>query len=321
MSINTALRHQLPPDFLNRLATIMPDEAYSQCLEAFNQDGTTVFRINTLKVEEQPLVDYLKNQGFSLYVPPWNEGAFVIPDNQRRQLLNTEAFKAGHIYLQHLSHQLSPMLLAPEPGEEVLDLAAAPGTQAIQMAAMMQNQGRITAVEIVKSRFFKLKENINQYGAFIVRPSFKDGGKIWKYCRNRFDRVLLNAPSTSESAFKTFIPDTYKHWSVNKTADMQAKQRRLLFSAIQCLKPGGTLIYSTATFSPDENELVVNRILEKFSDTISIESVDLPLENQLHGLTHWQGCDLNPELKKTIRIIPNECMDGHFICKIKKNIC
>ncbi len=99
---------------------------------------------------------------------------------------------------------------------------------------------------------------------------------------------------------------------------MSREEQRLIYSPVQSLKPGGILGYSACAYAPEGNELIVQRALKQFPDTLSIEPVDLPLIDLQEGLTEWDGKELHPELKKAARILPDGLMEGFFICKLRK---
>jgi NOL1/NOP2/sun family putative RNA methylase len=310
--------HELPPAFAQRLQHIVPASRLAACWASFAQTPATVFRVNTLRDTVEATATELKAQGFSLEALAWKKDAFRVADAQRRALTETTAFADGRIYIQNPSSMIPPLVLDPQPGEEVLDLAAAPGGKTLQIAAMMDNTGRIGAVEAVRGRFFRLRDNIARAGAENVQTYLKDGAGVWRQCPERFDRVLLDAPCTGEGLFQVSDENSFAYWSEKKIGEMARKQRRLLQSAILCLRPGGTLVYSTCTFAPEENEAVLNRALKKFAGALEVEEIELQLECMEPGLTSWQGKDFEPGLQKSRRIIPDGIMEGFFLCKLRK---
>lgn len=318
MSTANVIKSVPPRAFLERLELILPKPEFSQCLDSFNQKQDFSLRVNTLKTTPLELENELRDQGVIIAPVRWQKNAFHFPQNQYYKLTTHPLYKSGHFFIQNLSSQLITSILNPQPGENVLDIAAAPGGKSLQMACMMKNRGKIDAIEIVKSKFFSLKSTVYNHKANIVKPYFKDGGKIWKYCRGRFDKVMVDVPCTQEGSIKLYKPESYRHWSLEKIQEIQAKQRRLLFSGIQCLKPGGTLVYSTCSFSPEENEMIINRILEKFHENIFIDDITLPISNYTQGLTEWQGVTMDKSISKTRRIIPTHLVNACFVCKIKK---
>jgi 16S rRNA C967 or C1407 C5-methylase (RsmB/RsmF family) len=241
-----------------------------------------------------------------------------VPGSQRRALTETPACREGRLYIQNPSSMVPVLVLEPQRGEQILDLAAAPGGKTLQLAALVGDQGRVAAVESVRDRFFRLRANLSAGGADRVQTYLKDGAQVWRACPERFDRVLLDAPCSSEGRFTTADPGSYARWSERKIAEMSRKQKRLLFSAVQCLKPGGTLVYSTCTFAPEENELVAAMALVRFAGRLGVEPVRLPFANVQEGLAEWRGKALPPELAGAVRILPDGVMEGFFLCRLRK---
>ena len=241
-----------------------------------------------------------------------------MPNEQRRELSESEACLRGEIYLQNLSSMIPPLVLNPQSGERILDLAAAPGGKALQMAGMMANRGKISAVESVRGRFFRLRANLENHGAILVQTYLKDGIKVWRSCPEQFDRVLLDAACSAEGRFNVNEPSSYGYWSTKKIREMQRKQKRLLFSAVQCLKPGGTLVYSTCTFAPEENEVVVDSVLKRFGEALCLEELGKPPVAVQEGLICWRNRGLHPDLQRAWRILPDGIMEGFFACRLRK---
>jgi NOL1/NOP2/sun family putative RNA methylase len=311
-------QNALPTLFRQRLESILPPDRFDPCWQTFHRPPATVFRVNLLKTDAESLIPELHTAGLTPTPLPWNPDAFAIPDAQRRCLTETDACRQGRLYIQNPSSMVPPLVLDPAPDEWILDLTAAPGSKTLQLAAIMGNRGKISAVELVRSRFFRLRDNLALGGATNVQTYLKDGTRVWRNCPEQFDRVLLDAPCSSEGRFYTEDPKSFAYWSKKKIAEMSRKQKRLFYSAVQSLKPGGILVYSTCTFAPEENERIVQRALEQFPDALRIEPIDLPLIDFQEGLVEWDGKDLHPELKKAARILPDDLMEGFFICKLRK---
>jgi 16S rRNA (cytosine1407-C5)-methyltransferase len=200
----------------------------------------------------------------------------------------------------------------------VLDLCAAPGSKTLQTACIMGDRGRIAAVEKIKGRFFKLKANLNQHNVQSVHTYLTDGARVWRKTPERFDRVLLDAPCSSESRIKAFDPQSYEHWRPGKIKEMARKQKALMHSAINCLKPGGTLVYSTCSFAPEENEAIVDFALRRFGDAIHVVPVELPVNRSQPGLLNWKNKAFDAQVKNAMRILPDGLMEGFFICRLEK---
>jgi len=309
---------RLPEAFVERLARIVPEDRWDQCLSSFACEKPTAFRVNTLRAAVDEVKDELAQAGFSPAPVDWLPGAFTIEPGERRRLTETAAVAEGRIYLQGLSSMLAPVVLAPQPGERVLDLAAAPGGKTLQMAAMMQNQGEIAAVEVIRSRMYKLQANLRRHGATIVRTFLTDGRTVGRKTPERFDRVLVDAPCSGEARFDPRDPATWRNWGPRKIRESARKQKGLLRSALAALKPGGTLLYCTCSFAPEENEEVVHSVLAPFGDPVEIQPIVLPLQNTQPGLVAWNDKGLLPDLARTLRILPDRQMDGFYLCKLGK---
>lgn len=301
--------------FIQRLEAILPQQFYHTFLQSLEKENKTIFRVNRLQIKPEKLLDQLKQ--FHIEKIDWLVDLYRVPNEEREALTKTPHFQKGEFYIQNPSSLLAVLVLDPKPNEEVLDLAAAPGGKTIFMAERMQNQGRIAAVEKVKSRFFKLLDNLKRHGVTNAKTYLKDGSYIWRYCESRFDKVLLDAPCSSEARIRKNVPSSYQFWSERKIKEMQRKQKRLLYSAIRCLKPGGRLVYSTCSFAPEENEAVINAMLKKF-ENINILPIHLPINNIQPGLTAWKKQTFHESLKNTIRILPNDFCHGFFICLLTK---
>ena len=307
----------LPEEFAQRLQQIIPSERFADCWTSFTRPMATSFRINSLRGRTEDVAAELTQAGFDLLPPAWNADAFSVPDDQRRALTESAACAEGRIYIQNPSSMIPPLALDPQPGEEVLDRAAAPGGKTLHMAALMENRGRIGAVEVVRNRFFRLRSTQQRGNAQIVQTYMKDGTRVWRQCPERFDRVLLDAPCSGEGLFQTDQPQTFAYWGKKKRAEMVRKQRRLLYSAVRSLKPGGTLVYSTCTFAPEENEAVVQHALEQFGDALAVRDIELH-ETRCSRVSRVAGGGVCPPLRAARRIVPDGVMEGFFICKLYK---
>lgn len=308
----------LPELFLRRLQRLVPPERYEQCLRTFTEPLAVGARVNTLLAEREAVFQALREAGFHLHPVNWCADAFWLPPDKRDALLLSEWVQKGLIYVQNLSSMIPPLVLAPQPGETVLDLCAAPGGKTLHMAAMMCGEGDLVAVEAVRARYFKLRENLRRYGAPFVQCVQAQGEWLWKRWRGRFDAVLLDAPCSSEGRFRTDDPATYRYWSLKKIGDMVRKQKSLLYSAIQCLKPGGRLVYCTCTFAPEENEGIIAHALKKFGESIEVVPIAIETEGVVPALGEWEGRTYPEAVRHARRILPSQTMEGFFVCMMVK---
>ncbi len=232
------------------------------------------------------------------------------------EFTSSDAATNGRVYIQNPSSLLAVRVLNPQPGEEVLDLAAAPGGKTIAMAVAMHNAGRIAAVEPVKGRFHRLRANVERCGVNIVDFYQRDGRGVGRAVPGRFDRVLLDAPCSSQARMRWDDPSSYRHWTRRKVREASRKQKSLAMSGYAALKPGGCMLYSTCSFAPEENELVVEHLLKR-TDARLVETGELPC-NTIPGLTRWGSRTLREELALSARIVPDEVWDGFYLAKIEK---
>lgn len=214
---------------------------------------------------------------------------------------------------------IPPLVLSPQPEEIILDMAASPGSKTTELATLMHNTGIIIANDKSPKRLFKLLENLKTQGVTNTKTSAIPGEFLWKKYPEYFDGVLLDAPCSMEGRFTTNDPNSYKDWSPRKIKELSNLQKWMLRSAISCTKIGGTIVYSTCAMSPEENEEVIDWLLKKMGDAITIEELSLEHLPKNPGLTQWGKKQYNPALAKTLRIYPSTLMEGFFVAKIKKH--
>jgi 16S rRNA (cytosine1407-C5)-methyltransferase len=311
-------RH-LPEAFEAKLRRLIPANQWNQVLRSFNDERPTTFRVNTLKPSGSTMKERLEPLGFKIENVLWNKDAFILRKGRQKDLEKTELYQKGEIYVQGLSSMVPPLILAPKPGEKVLDLTAAPGSKTTQMAALMKNEGKIVANDNNTIRLEKLKANAALQGATNVSVlEAGEGGMVWKENHEAFDRVLLDAPCSSEGRFQLESPSTYGYWREDTNRKMAKDQRRLLKSAVLSVKPGGVLVYSTCTFSPEENEMVVQWALETYGDALEIEDIHIPLPLHTRGIAQWGDLKFHPSVVKSLRVLPTPDVEGFFAVKFKK---
>jgi 16S rRNA (cytosine1407-C5)-methyltransferase len=309
----------LPEAFTEKLQTFLSPDQAKRCLTGFSASRKPSFRVNTLKTTTNELKEVLTGKGFHLTQISWYPEAFCLENKSIRELTEIAEYKAGFFYIQNLSSMLPSLLLNPQPHEKVLDIAAAPGSKTTHIAMLMQNRGEITANDISYNRLFQLKRNLQEQGVTNTKAICLPGQKIWEQLPNYFDRALVDVPCSMEGRFVTGDPKTFEDWTPKKGKMLAPKQQYLLRSAISATKPGGTIIYSTCTISPEENEGVVDWIVKKEQDAITVEHIHLEGIETLPGITHYGAKKYSDEVKKCLRILPSEITEGFFITKLKRN--
>lgn len=308
----------LPELFVCRLQQILPPECFEDALRAFSEPTAVGARVNTLLAEREATLQELESAGFEVHRIAWCAEGLWVPHWQRTALLESPWVRSGAVYVQNPSSMLPPLVLAPKPGEAVLDMCAAPGGKTLHLAALMRGEGQLVAVEAVRARFFKLRENLQRCGAGWVQTVHAEGEWLWKRWEGQFDAVLLDAPCSSEGRFRTDDPQSYCFWSLKKIGDMVRKQKSLIYSALRCLKPGGRLLYCTCTFAPEENEGIITHALKKFAGKAEVLQIDQQIEGMVPALTAWEGQLFAESLRMARRILPSHVMEGFFICHMTK---
>ena len=266
-------------------------------------------RVNTLKCSPE---DFRKLSPWSVENVPWCSSGFLLDPAARPGL--HPLHRAGVYYLQEPTAMAVAEALAPEPGEWVVDLAAAPGGKATHLASLTANQGLLVANEVTGSRVRALGENLERLGvrhALVTSESVQKLAAQWGAV---FDRVLLDAPCSGEGMFRKSA-EAVSQWSEYLVQSCAARQDELLTEAAKLVKPGGVLVYSTCTFAPEENEAVIAAFLAKH---LEFGPLPLTLTGAQPGRPDWIA-DAPDDLKYTARFWPHLSPgEGHFIAKLKR---
>ncbi|MBF0522533.1 MAG: RsmB/NOP family class I SAM-dependent RNA methyltransferase [Candidatus Omnitrophica bacterium] len=288
-------------------------------LERFSAKKPLTIRVNTLKASVDDVLGCFDGFGLKYRQVSWYPEALILEDIVPEQLAATALLEQGKIYIQNLASMLVPVILAPQPGDLVLDLCAAPGSKTTQMADMMENKGKIVCVENIRGRFYKLKSVIALLGAGeVCEPCCVDGRRFRSSSGELFDKILVDAPCSSEGRFQLADKKTLAFWSLRKIKEMQKKQKGLLLSASRFLKPGGTLVYSTCTFAPEENESVVDWLLRKTDGVLKVVPWDMEGVSRYPAIQSWNEKVFHPQVQDCGRVLPDGNMDGFFITKLRK---
>lgn len=298
----------LPQDFKDKMKILM-EESYESLINSYEQPESKGIRTNTLKLTPEELSGKLpfETQGVT-----WcNEGFYI--DSEVRPGKNPYYY-CGLYYVQEPTAMAAVEALSPEPGDWVLDLCAAPGGKSTQIGAKLQGQGLLVANELVNSRAGVLSTNIERMGISnaVVTNEFPE--RLVDSFYQSFDKILVDAPCSGEGMFRK-DPGALSDWSLERVERCVGKQEKILETAHRLLKPGGVLVYATCTFSPEENEQIVETFINKYS--YELESVDLNgLED--HGRVEWT-MENTEAIGKALRIMPmNVRGEGHFIAKLIK---
>lgn len=275
-------------------------------LDGFKANRKTTFRVNTLKSNNKEIEEELKVNNITYSKPSFSNEAYIVENCNEKTLQNLGIYKEGKIYLQSLSSMLPPIILNPQEGKDILDMAAAPGGKTTQIAALTNNKAHITACEMNAIRAERLKYNIEKQGASSVYCMVKDARNIDDFFS--FDQILLDAPCSGSGTLNANDKNLEKYFTQKLIKNSVKAQKALLNKAINILKSGCEMVYSTCSILNCENEEVINNVLKSGKvELVPIENnfiKDLPL--------------LPTKLSGTLCVCPTNIFEGFFVAKIRK---
>jgi len=294
---------EVPERFLQRMAVLL-GEAYPAFAALYVSPPTHGLRVNTLKLTPAQFQAF---SPFALSALPYCPAGFVVDDENRPGKHPYHA--AGLYYLQDAHAQAVAEILAPQPGERVLDLAAAPGGKTTHLASLMQNQGVLVANEIRTQRVGHLTANLERWGARNTVILNESPERLAAFFGAFFDRVLVDAPCSGEGMFRKDRA-AVEGWSETVIAGCAARQTAILHYAARLTRPGGWLAYSTCTFAPEENEQVIARFLDAHPN---FELADIPP----HVAQHTPGGSVATGM---LRLWPHTSPgEGHFVALMRRS--
>ena len=310
--------------FISRMASILMVPRH-RIISMFSQRAKTTIRLNGLKGNPKETYKLLKARGYILTPIPWANNVYFVENRDKAEISQIEEYRNGLFYIQDLSSILATLILNPQEQENILDMCAAPGSKTTHIADITNNKATILANDSEVSRTNSLRNVVEQFGANNVKITLSDGREFGRKYPEYFDRVLLDAPCSGEGRIYMNSSNPLRFWSIKKVKSSTYIQKELIDSAFRTLKTNGTLVYSTCTLEPDENEGVITYLLEEFKNA-KLEDIDIVNSKEFegykkhitNGITHWSGNQYNTSVKKCIRVIPSSEMMGFFIAKIKK---
>ncbi len=277
----------------------------------------TAIRVNTLKSNLASVKEKLVNWRVPFRSHPINQHGLII-ENDFLPLSHTLAFFKGEFLYQGLASQLPVLALAPQPNETILDMAASPGSKSTQIAALMNNTGKLVLNEVSARRLLPLVANISRAGTINDVVLNQPGQRLGNLFPEFFDRVLLDAPCSALGTLPSQFDEISRWWSYRRLRRLANLQYQLLVSAIKACKPGGIIIYSTCSLCPEENELIIDRIVREYP--VTIEKIPLLASGIFQtGIIDYQNQLLASPIKNAIRIYPQRhSMEGFFIVRLNK---
>ena len=295
---------ELPQEFLARMKDMLGDK-FDDFLSSYEKDKISALRINTLKTDGEAV-----KSAFALKPVPWCEQGYYYPADARpgKHVLH----EAGAYYIQEPSAMAVVENLDVQEGDTILDLCSAPGGKSTQIASKLNGTGLLVANEIIPSRAKILSQNIERMGivnCVVLNESPQSLAR--RFC-GIFDKILVDAPCSGEGMFRK-NQLAIDEWSLSNVIACKQRQLDILECAVTMLKSGGAIVYSTCTFSMEEDEQVVDEFLARHEDF----EVASPEYQFCNGFA-IEGGSRNEELKRTGRIFPHLYEgEGHFFAVLK----
>lgn len=270
-------------------------------------------RLNPLQGSIDETMRQMRALGWQGDYHPWSDDGYTITTGYEA-LRDSSLVADGKIYIQNPSSWLPVMALDVQPGDRVLDVCAAPGGKASHIAARVLGEIDLVVNDNSRARLAKLQANLSRLGVQ-AEYTLYDATRLDRVMTaESFDRILLDAPCSGEGLINLDQPKSVDTWSVAHVRRLATLQKQLLRQAWRLLKPGGTLVYSTCTMAPEENEVVIDALLRRQKDA---GTVMLPYELSA-PLTGWNDRVFDPQVTRAGRVFPANGDEAFFVCKLRK---
>lgn len=293
-----SIKYSHPKWLVKRLLAILGREEAEQFLAANNGVAPLTVQINPLKTSQQDLTAELEESGVTVKAHSWIPGCLELANTG--DLTALPAFREGKFLVQDPAARLVSLVAGVAPDQKVLDVCAAPGGKSFSAAFAMENRGEIVSCDLHENKLKRIREGAERLGLTCVRTEAADGRIRKPEWEGSFDTVLVDAPCSGLGIIRK-KPDT-RYKKADDLFTLPVVQAAILDNAAGYVRPGGTLIYSTCTILPEENEQVVDAFLADHPEYI-LDSVTLPNGETAHQLTLW------PQRHDT---------DGFYICRMKR---
>lgn len=310
---------KLPNLFEDRMKNLLGDE-YEEFLRCYQKPHFGGLRINTLKISPEEFEHLCP---FSIKKIPWITNGYYYDINE--QPARHPYYYAGLYYIQEPSAMTPASLLPVKPGDRVLDLCAAPGGKSTELGAKLKGEGLLVSNDISSSRAKALLKNIELFGIGNILVLSEAPGKLAQAFPEFFDKILVDAPCSGEGMFRK-SPSIMQNWEQYGVEYYNQMQKEIIINSARMLKPGGMMLYSTCTFSPEENEGTIAfllkecpdfHVIDALPDTDERKRLGISYEGFDHGRPEW--VDGPDELRHCIRLWPHKIDgEGHFIALLKK---
>ena len=288
-------------------------ETYDDFLEVSLTYLRRSIRVNTLKISVEDLKARLEKV-WELTPIPWSPKGFWIKHKKgtRRDIGNLIEHQLGYFHVQSAASMLPPLALQPKPNELILDMCASPGSKTTQIGVEMKNTGLLIANDYKGMRVRPLGINLQRAGLTNSIITLMEGQRFKGF---QFDRILVDAPCSGTGTIRKSLK-TLRIWNPNMVKRLSITQKQLLENAYKNTKSGGTIVYSTCSLEPHEDEAVVSWFLDNFK--VEIQDIELNIV-RAKPILEFEGQKFNPLVKKSLRVWPQDNdTEGFFVAKFKK---
>ena len=301
------------PKFIERYSNMTNWEEFKTCSLSFLNRS---IRVNTLKISVEELKERLQDN-WNLEQIPWCREGFWIEHHkkERRDIGNLIEHALGYFYTQEAASMIPPIVLEPKPDEIVLDIAASPGSKTTQIAQYMENKGILIANDYTYERMKPLSINLQRCGVTNTIITLMEGQRF-KQSGIEFDKILVDAPCSGTGTIRKSLK-TIGIWNPDMIRRLSITQKQLIETGFNLLKENGTLVYSTCSLEPEEDEEVVDFLINKYENA-KLEEINLNLKKS-EPILEFEDKKYSSEVKKCLRIWPQDNdTEGFFVAKIRK---
>ncbi|HSX16248.1 MAG TPA: RsmB/NOP family class I SAM-dependent RNA methyltransferase [Candidatus Saccharimonadales bacterium] len=288
----------------------------TETLKLLDQTRQQSIRLNPLVAAPEDTLEWLNKLGWQGRPFVWAPNCYSA-EAGLEAVRDSELVESGAVYIQNAASWLPVLMLEPQPGEAILDVCAAPGGKASHIAAITGNEAALAVNDNSRARLAKLQSNLSRLGVAAEYNLFDARQLARKFEGRQFDKILLDAPCSGEGMMRYSNDKDFATWSVAHIKRLESLQKQIILQAWQLLKPGGTLVYSTCTMAPEENEAIVDYLLRKAPDA-AIEPITFAVQSRVPAVTSWNGRPYKSNLQGCLRLRPHPLLEAFFVCSLKK---
>ncbi len=292
------------------------DKAAAQ--ELLNVERRQSLRLNPLIADPAETLKQLAVIGWRGTAYRWATNCYTV-DEGAVAVRDSAIVASGAAFIQNAASWIPVLALHPQPDQRILDVCAAPGGKSSHIAAITNNRASLWVNDNSRARLVKTQTNFKRLGVTPTDTTLFDATMLARKLDGElFDKILLDAPCSGEGLMRLSRDKDFAAWSVAHIKRLQQLQKRIITQAWEVLKPGGTLVYSTCTMAPEEDEAVIDYLLRAREDA-EVIPFKLGVPNSVLPLRSWNGRPFNEAIQGCLRLAPSEDIEAFFVCKLRKS--